>query len=41
MIGGICMIIYNKLDDYLKEKRMKWIDLQRAIGVSPSVLARL
>ena len=41
MIGGISMIIYNKLNDYLKANKMKWIDLQNAIGVSPSVLARL
>lgn len=34
------MIIYNKLGDYLKAKNMKWIDLQNALGISPSVMAK-
>ena len=34
------MIIYNKLGDYLKTHNMKWIDLQNAIGISPSVMAK-
>ena len=34
------MIVYNKLGDYLKKNNMKWIDLQNAIGISPSVMAK-
>lgn len=34
------MIIYNKLSDYLKAKNMKYIDLQRELELSPSVIAR-
>lgn len=34
------MIVYNKLGDYLKRQNMKWIDLQNAIGISPSVMAK-
>ena len=34
------MIIYNKLGDYLKTHNTKWIDLQNAIGISPSVMAK-
>ena len=34
------MIIYNKLGDYLKKQNMKWVDLQNAIGISPSVMAK-
>lgn len=34
------MIVYDKLGDYLKSKNMKWIDLQNAIGISPSVMAK-
>lgn len=34
------MIVYDKLGDYLKTKNMKWIDLQNAIGISPSVMAK-
>lgn len=34
------MIVYNKLSDYLQSKNMKWIDLQNAIGISPSVMAK-
>lgn len=34
------MIIFNKLGDYLKNKNMKWIDLQNGTGISPSVMAK-
>lgn len=34
------MIIYNKLGDYLKSKNMKYIDLQRKLGLSPSMTAK-
>ena len=34
------MIIYNKLGDYLKSQNMKYIDLQRELGVSPSIIAK-
>lgn len=34
------MIIYNKLGDYLKSKDMKYIDLQREIGLSPTIVAK-
>lgn len=34
------MIVYNKLNDYLKAKNMKYIDLQRELELSPSVIAR-
>ena len=34
------MIVYDKLGDYLKANNMKWIDLQTAIGISPSVMAK-
>ena len=34
------MIVYNKLSDYLKAKNMKYIDLQRELKLSPSVIAR-
>ncbi len=34
------MIVYNKLGSYLKANNMKWIDLQNAIGISPSVMAK-
>ena len=34
------MIVYNKLSDYLKAKNMKYIDLQRELELSPSVVAR-
>ena len=34
------MIIYNKLGDYLKSKNMKYIDLQRELGLSPSMTAK-
>lgn len=35
-----CVIIYNKLGDYLKSKNMKYIDLQRELGLSPSMTAK-
>lgn len=34
------MIIYNKLGDYLKSKNIKYIDLQREIGLSPTIVAK-
>ena len=34
------MIVYNKLSDYLKAKNMKYIDIQRELELSPSVIAR-
>ena len=34
------MIIYNKLGDYLKSQNMKYIDLQRELGVIPSIIAK-
>lgn len=34
------MIVYNKLGDYLKNKNMKYIDLQRELGLSPTVIAK-
>lgn len=35
------MIIYNrKLSDYLQMKNMKFIDLQRELALSPSVVAK-
>ena len=38
--GGDYLIIFNKLGDYLKNKNMKWIDLQNGNGISPSVMAK-
>ena len=34
------LIVYNKLGDYLQSKNMKYIDLQREIGLSPSMTAK-
>ena len=34
------MIVYDKLGDYLKSQNMKYIDLQNALGLSPSMTAR-
>ena len=34
------MIVYNKLGDYLKSQNMKYIDLQKALGLSPSMTAK-
>ena len=34
------MIVYNKLGDYLKLKNMKYIDLQNALNLSPSMTAK-
>ena len=33
------MIVFNKLGNYLKANNMKYIDLQRQIKLSPSVVA--
>ena len=35
--GGVT---YNKLGDYLKSQNMKYIDLQNALGLSPSMTAK-
>lgn len=34
------MIVYNKLGDYLKKQNKKWIDLQNALSLSPSMTAK-
>ena len=34
------MIVYGKLDDYLAEKGMNYIYLQRALNLSPSMTAK-
>lgn len=34
------MIIYNKLGDYLKSQNKKWIDLQREMNLSPTIIAK-
>ena len=34
------MIVYDKLGDYLKSQNMKYIDLQNALGLSPSMTAK-
>ena len=34
------MIVYDKLGDYLKSQNMKYIDLQNALGISPSMTAK-
>ena len=34
------MIVYDKLGDYLKSQNMKYIDLQKALGLSPSMTAK-
>jgi putative transcriptional regulator len=34
------VIVYSKLDDYLVAKGMKYIDLQRALNLSPSMTAK-
>lgn len=34
------MIIYNKLSVYLKSKNIKWSDLQRNVGLSPTIIAK-
>ena len=35
-----CVIVYDKLGDYLKSKNMKYIDLQRELALSPSMTAK-
>ena len=35
-----CVIVYDKLGDYLKSKNMKYIDLQRELTLSPSMTAK-
>lgn len=34
------MIVYNKLCNYLKSQNKKWIDLQNALSLSPSMTAK-
>lgn len=34
------MIVYNKLSGYLKSRNMKYIDLQNALNLSPSMTAK-
>lgn len=34
------MIVYNKLGDYLKANNMKYIDLQKETGLSPTIIAK-
>ena len=34
------MIVYDKLGDYLKSQNMKYIDLQNALCLSPSMTAK-
>ena len=34
------MIVYNKLGNYLKGQNMKYIDLQNALNLSPSMTAK-
>lgn len=34
------MIVYTKLGDYLQAKNMKYIDIQKELGLSPSVVAK-
>lgn len=34
------MIIFNKLGNYLKANNMKYIDLHKKLGLSPSVVAK-
>lgn len=34
------MIIYNKLSDYLKKQNIKYIDLQKELNLSPTIIAK-
>ena len=34
------MIVYNKLGDYLQANNMKYIDLQKETGLSPTIVAK-
>lgn len=34
------MIVYNKLGDYLQANNMKYIDLQKETGLSPTIIAK-
>lgn len=34
------MIIYNKLSDYLKKRNIKYIDLQKELNLSPTIIAK-
>lgn len=34
------LIIFNKLGNYLESKNMKYIDLQRELNLSPTIIAK-
>ena len=34
------MIVYDKLNNYLQSKGLKFIDLQNGIGLSPTIIAK-
>ncbi len=34
------LIIYNKLSDYLKKRNIKYIDLQKELNLSPTIIAK-
>lgn len=34
------LIVYNKLGDYLQSQNMKYIDLQRELNLSPTIIAK-
>lgn len=34
------MIVFNKLGDYLKANNMKYVDLQKRLGLSPTIVAK-
>ena len=34
------LIVYDKLNNYLQSKGLKFIDLQNGIGLSPTIIAK-
>lgn len=34
------MIVFNKLGDYLNANGMKYVDLQKKLGLSPTIVAK-
>lgn len=38
--GVMCDSIYNKPGDYLKSQNKKWIDLQNALSLNPSMTTK-
>lgn len=34
------MIVFNKLGDYLKANNMKYVNLQKDLGLSPTIVAK-